>query len=666
MQNKALLEVRRNIDAGNLETAEEACRHILRANPRSSEAWNLLGWIQGQQGNFSEATNSIGEAIAIDPDQAQLHRNLGSVYWTAADPGMAIECYKRAVDLEPQDVDAQNSLGIALKQHGQLDLAVKHLREALRLCPDIATPYQNLAETLSELGNVDEALQLYEEAVQIAPTDAGLRNGLGVMLKIDGQYEQAIVRFQEALDLKPNHPLYENNLAAALQAAGKVEEALAQYENILRALPNSADTLVNMGNVYLAQGDVQQAATHFGRAVDLQPDHAVAHNNLGSTLADLGDFDAAVTHLEKALQFDPDYVPAYFNLSDLAIQDRYRFSAEMIDKMEQILVHHGESHKDTSALFFAIGNHQDKSGEYDEAFRSFQTANRIQQQIVVEAGNALDMELRREKTDEILSFFDADFFESLPQGGLDSELPIFVIGMPRSGSTLIEQIIVSHPSAVTAGELEEIGLLAKGMPSRLGGDDAFPFCMKHANAETLNELASQYLGDLTKHGKDAIRIVDKMWHNFFYLGFLFVLFPNARVIHCRRDPMDIGMSCYFRRLHSVQWAWSLESIGAYCREYERLMDHWRKVLPSRMYEVQYEQLVTDPEAISQELIDFCGLPWDNRCLEFYKNRGAVKTASRIQVRQPVYTTSIGRWKNYKTHLEPLKKALAGERDTPKN
>ena len=665
MQNKALLEVRRNIDAGNLETAEEACRHILRANPRSSEAWNLLGWIQGQQGNFSEATNSIGEAIAIDPDQAQLHRNLGSVYWTAADPGMAIECYKRAVDLEPQDVGAQNSLGIALKQSGQLDLAVKHFREALRLCPDVATPYQNLAETLGEQGNVDEAIQLYKQAVHIAPSDAGLRNGLGVMLKIGGEYEQAIASFQEALDLVPNHSLYENNLAAALQAAGKIEEALAQYKNILRSLPNSADTHVNIGNIYLAEGDVQQAATYFGNAVALEPDHAVAHNNLGSVLTDQGDFETAVMHLEKALQSDPDYVAAYFNLSDLAIQDQYRFSAEMIGKMEQILAHHGESHKDTSALLFAIGNRQDKSGEYDKAFRSFQTANRIQQQIVEEAGNAIDMELRRQKTDEIISFFDRAFFENRTQIGLDSELPIFVVGMPRSGSTLIEQIIISHPSAVTAGELENIGRLAKGLPNTLDCDDEFPLCMKHTDARILGDLASQYLADLAEHDPDALRIVDKMWHNFFYLGFLFVLLPNARVIHCLRDPMDIGMSCYFRRLHSVQWAWNLESIGTYYREYERLMDHWRKVLPSRMHEVQYEQLVANPEAISRELIDFCGLPWDNRCLEFYKNRDAVKTASRVQVRQPIYKTSSGRWRNYETHLEPLKKAIEGSEDTPK-
>jgi len=664
LPNEALLEVRRYIDAGRLDVAEEKCQQLVRSAPKQSEAWNLLGWIQCQQKNLSGAIDAISEAIAIHPDDPELHRNLGYVHAENVDFERAIECYRHALTLNPEDVDAHNSLGVSLKQSGQLDLATEHLREALRLRPDIPTLYQNLAEILRLQGKLDEATKLYEQAVQIAPNIAVFKNGLGVLLQLDGKLKQAIARFQEALVLEPDHPLYAHNLAEAQKAFRTDEEAIVHYRDILQSMPNSVEAHLDMGDVCLAQNDVQQAATHFGRAVALQPGNALAHNKLGSALTDLGDFDAAITHLEEAVRLHPEFAEAYFNLSDLVIQGKYCFSMQMLAKIESLLSSGRVPLEAASIMHFALGNNLDKQGQYDEAFRAFHAGNQVQQKLGEEFGILFDLELHQRKTDECITFFDASYFDKPPLGGVDSELPVFVIGMPRCGSTLAEQIITSHPKATTAGELPEIGRLVQGLSANHCHDDAFPQCLSNVDAQTLRDLASHYLNNLSKYGKDSIRIVDKALSNFFYLGFLFALFPKARIIHCRRDPMDIGLSCYFRRFASVNWSWSLESIGAYYREYNRLMDHWSEVLPSQIYDLHYEKLVADSETISRELVDFCGLPWSDQCLEFYKNRGAVKTSSRIQVRQPIYKTSSGRWKNYAAHLEPFKKEIEGSDNPP--
>jgi hypothetical protein len=364
------------------------------------------------------------------------------------------------------------------------------------------------------------------------------------------------------------------------------------------------------------------------------------------------------------VRLHPEFAEAYFNLSDLVIQGKYCFSAQMLAKIESLLSGGRVPLKAASIMHFALGNNLDKQGKYDEAFCAFHTGNQIQQKLGEEFGILFDLELHRRNTDECIAFFDASYFDKPPPGGVDSELPIFVIGMPRCGSTLVEQIIASHPNAATAGELPEIGRLVQELSKTHHHDDAFPHCLSNVDAQTIHDLASQYLSNLSKHEKDSTRIVDKALSNFFYLGFLFTLLPKARIIHCRRDPMDIGLSCYFRRFGSVNWSWSLESIGAYYREYNRLMEHWSKVFPSQIYDLHYEKLIADPETMSRELIHFCGLSWSDRCLEFYKNRDAVKTSSRIQVREPIYKTSSGRWKNYAAHLEPYKKAIEGSDNPP--
>jgi len=662
-----LAEVHRKIQDGDLNEAKELLEHLLKSDQSQSEAWNLLGWVQSQQKDFSNAIESIGRAIAIHPTEPSLHRNLGFVYQHAADLDQAVACFERAIQLAPDDANPHNELGVALKGINQYEKAVIHLQKAVQLQPRIPLFHQNLAEVLGKLERFDEALVHYEEAIKIAPHDAGLKNGAGVMLQTAGKHEEAIERFREALGAAPNHPLYENNLASALQSIGEDDEAIMHYENILRTLPDSADTHVNIGNFHLARNDLESASHHFGCAIAIDPSHFVAHNNLGSTLLDQGHFSEAADHFQQSLQHNPEYAPAYFNLSDLALNNKFHFTDEQIHKI-QLLVSQGDLPPDSaSAMLFAVGNHFDSRENYAEAFRAYDVANNIQKQINEAQNNLFDLEARETLTENIIQFFDQSYFDNLSVTGSDSEMPVFVVGMPRSGSTLIEQIISSHPAAVAAGELEEVGRLAtKILPRRLKSEKAFPFFIEDVDQTTLRETAQQYLDHLQHHDSVAPhwneidRVVDKMWHNFFHLGVLYTLFPKARVIHSRRDAMDIGLSCFMRRLYAVHWSWDLGDIGYFYRLYDRLMQHWRKVLPTSIYEVDYEKLAQHPEEETRKLIDYCNLPWDDRCLEFYETPTAVRTASRIQVREPIYQSSIGRWKSYASQLAPLKDAMRAD------
>ncbi|MEC8338334.1 MAG: sulfotransferase [Planctomycetota bacterium] len=659
-----LAEAHRFIQAGDLNLAEQRLQQVIAADKSQSEAWNLLGWIQSQQKNFTAAVESIGRAIGIHPNEPSLHRNLGFVHQSAGELSQAAACFERAIQLAPDDGNAHNELGVVLRAKQEYEAAANHLHEAIRLQPKVPLYRQNLAEVLGSIKQFDEAVRQYKEAIAMAPADAGLLNGLGVMLQESGQHDEAIDCFRQALVAAPNHPLYENNLASALQSIGEDEQAIVHYENLLRTMPESSDTHVNIGNFHLARNALEQAAHHFGCAIQIEPDHCVAHNNLGSTLLDQGNFSEAAVHFEKSLESNPEYAPAYFNLSDLALSNKFRFTDEQILKIQKLVSGGNLPPESASAMLFAVGNHFDSRDNYAEAFKAYQVANDIQSQINQAKNRSLDLEARESLTETIIQFFNKDYFDNLPGCGSASEIPIFVVGMPRSGSTLIEQIISSHPAAVAAGELEEIGRLAtKILPRRMNNDKDFPLCLQGFEQSIISELAEEYLDFLRNndavapHWDQLSRVVDKMWHNFLHLGFLYTLFPQARIIHSRRNAMDIGLSCFMRRLHAVNWSWDLEQIGIFYRLYDQLMQHWREVLPSPFYEIEYETLTQDPETETRKLIEFCGLPWDERCLAFYENETAVRTASRIQVREPIYQSSAGRWKNYATELAPLKAAI---------
>jgi hypothetical protein len=310
-----------------------------------------------------------------------------------------------------------------------------------------------------------------------------------------------------------------------------------------------------------------------------------------------------------------------------------------------------------SLFCFTLAGEHARAGHTDEAFAAYRQAYELRRGLLQDRGQAFDAARHRAYVDRLIAAFDPAYFRRAAGWGSDSELPVFVVGMPRSGSTLVEQILASHPQVFGAGELGELPRLTARLAKAAGSADPQRTPLPLPDEATARQLAAALLGQLTRLGGGATRVVAKTLENFLLLGVIATLFPRARVIHCRRDPLDVALSCYFQNFQSLDFTWSLDDIAAYYREYERLMAHWHRVLPLPIHEVCYEDLVRRQEEVSRALLAHCGLDWDERCLAFFENRRAVRTASTLQVRKPISTQSIGRWQRYRAHLGPLLSAL---------
>lgn len=317
-----------------------------------------------------------------------------------------------------------------------------------------------------------------------------------------------------------------------------------------------------------------------------------------------------------------------------------------------------------SQLHFILGYVLDRDGATDAAFKHFCRGNALRRSLFQRKGTAYDAEAHSRWVDRLIEFVSSDWFKGTEGLGLASEVPIFIVGMPRSGSTLVEQILSGHSQVAAAGELKTVNRIVAGLPAKLGSPHGYPECLAALDAARARELADGYLAELRRHGPSAVRMTDKMLDNYLYLGLLAVLFPRARVIHCRREPLDVCLSCFFQYFKGLSFSWDLDDLGRHDRDYERLMAHWRAVLPLPVFEVTYEELVADLEAVSRRLVAFCGLEWEANCLRFQENERVVRTMSRVQVRQPIYQSSVGRWRRYAAHLAPLMRALGHETTAP--
>jgi tetratricopeptide (TPR) repeat protein len=438
-----------------------------------------------------------------------------------------------------------------------------------------------------------------------------------------GRAEEALPHCREAVRLRPGYALARNNLGRALQDLGQLEEAAAQYHEALRLKPDYARVYVNLAGALLEEGKPAEAVAHCREALRLEPHNALAYGHIVSLAA-----EGHCGLTEGDLQA----------MKDLASDGR--------------LPRHEASH-----LAFALAEVLDRRGEYDEAFRYCDQANRLQREALKEQGRAFDPDAHQRLIDALIAAFTPDYFQAVHSFGVDAELPVFIVGMPRSGTTLVEQILASHPLAFGAGELRDMDRLRTTLEERVGAPGGFPACIARADRQLIRTLAEQHLERLARLGGQAVRVINKMPDNTLYLGLIATLFPRARIIHCRRNAVDVCLSCYFQHFKSIMYASSLEDIGLYYRQYERLMAHWHAVLPLQLHEVVYEELVANQEPLSRDLIAFCGLDWNDRCLAFHKNRRPVQTASKLQVRRPLYASAVGRWRRYAVQLQPLLRVL---------
>ena len=655
----SLQEALRLHQAGRLEEAAALYQRILIEDPRQADALHLLGLIALQAGDKAEALAQIEAAIAINDGVAAYHHDRGVVLLRLGRPGDAEASLRRALQLKPVYPDASNALGNALQGLGRVAEAMTAYQTALATQANFPEAHNNLGNALRRSNQLDAAIAHYRQAVQQRPAYVDALCNLAAALQERGDLTEAATFYRSATTQRPQLAKAWHGLATVQRELGDFTAAVESLQQATVADPDDRGARLDLAEWLADLGRADAARACFGDILGRWPATAEAEVGLARLARAAGDAPAAGSHLAAALRLDSDSVAALCATIDIAgeaIDTDLRMRAERLAEDARL------SLRERSRLHFAMANQGDRTGAYDDAFRHLQRGNALRRLELEGMGRRFDVAAHIAFVDRQAATCTATFFERAGHRGNQSELPVFIVGMPRSGTTLCEQILASHPRVHALGEQLDIQTMARVLPERLAatGNQPLPYpeCMVQLRESVATPLVDRYLVRLRGLAKDAARVTDKHPTNFRHLGLIATLLPRARLIHCRRNAMDTCFSCFMQDFDApIPWAWDLEAIGKYYRQYSRLMRHWRAVLPVQPFDFVYEEAVQDLEDVARRLVEFCGLPWDARCLRFHETERPVLTASRWQVRRPVHGGSIGKWRHYERHLEPLKAAL---------
>lgn len=560
-------------------------------------------------------------------------------------------CYRAVKRRDPVFADAQRLRGLLAYQRGELDTAIALLQRAVKLRPSDAVFQHTLAETLRAAGRRVAALAPYRRAAELDPERLENHLDWATALADAGYSGRALAAYATLAQRDPAPAIVRQRIAVLHYERGELSVA----HDLLHAWeaegPADLEAWLLLAEAWESVGEPAHAAALYRAMRDeSHADDARPHSRLGSVLQTQGDFAAAQASLERALEIDPEQ--GWIHAALVSNRD-YRPSVERRKAIQRQIDAPQISDDNRAHLHFALGQWHDRQAEPAEAFSHFERGNRIH--AAQEPFNAAEFD---DRLDRIIRYFDADRFERQAGGGLASDKPLFVVGMPRSGTSLVEQILASHPSVYGAGEMEDLRRMSVELPAAAPRWREFPECLGGVDDAQVSEFARRYLASLDARAPDAQRVVDKMPFNLLWLGWVARMFPNARVVFCRRAPMDNCLSCYFQLFSSgLRFAYDLAHLGRVHRQHERLMAHWADCLPLQMLTVDYESMVSDPEPEIRRLIDFAGLPWDRRCLDFHRTERSVRTASVWQVRQPLYRSSVARWRAYEPWLGELRDSL---------
>jgi len=592
------------------------------------------------RGDLERAERGYQAALAEDPDRPDALYLLGLVAFQRGDPARAFGLMGKAVAVRPDVADYQAGLGEVHRVLGRLDQAEACCREAARLLPDNSDHLCNLGAILVDRGKIDEAVDWFRRALTLRPDSVAAHNNLGNALLLRGDASAALDHFRTASRLDPGSAEAHANLGAILMDRGELPESLAHCREAVRLRPDLPAARIHLGNVLTQLDRLDEAEACFRALIRLQPKLAAAHANLAGVLEQRGDFEQATASLRECLRLDPRHAGA---LALLATRLRDKLPDADLAAVEGLLAEPGIAANQRRPLLFGLGHVLDARGEFDRAAAVAAEANALQRADLDRRGLGYRPEAFRAFVDQLLSTFTPAFFEKVRGWGLATDRPVFVVGLPRSGTTLVEQILASHPRVFGAGELR---LVKQGFKAMGGTVDGL-------EPDALQATARRHFDELSALNSSADRVVDKMPDNYLYLGMIAAIFPNARLIHCRRDARDVAVSCWLTDFGQVRWACDLDHIASRIAEHRRVMEHWRRALPSPILEIDYEAIVADLETNARSLVAWCGLEWDASCLDFHKTRRDVRTVSVAQVRAPIYTSSVGRWRNYEASLSSL-------------
>lgn len=622
LSRSKIQKAQKAIDAGNLPDAINLLEQICKKNPKDASSWLLLGSVHGRMNNLNGVANCANQVLEIDPSNPTALCYLGNINTATGKYDEAIDYFTRSLKKEPKNIATLNNLSILYIQQNRLDEATSLLNVVIKSKPDHIEALKNLGKISTDQGNFELAIQCYSQVDKLQPNNIETLFILARNLHNINAIDESKNLFKKCLDLTDKTTEIYISLSEIELQENNYSNAEDFLTKALETDPTSITARTRQANLWYRQGKTDQA---FERITQL-----INEGNITSGV--LVVYSLICKHFNKCDE-------VIDLIKTLLIDDD---KANIQDKMPQ--------HERVS-LQYRLGNIINAKGQYSEAFNCFKDAN---DSILVN----YNAEAQTQYINDIIKQYSIDNLSIIQHSDNSSTQPVFIIGMPRSGTSLVEQIIDSHPDVFGGGEMNSISNIAhKRIPQKIN-QKPYPAYATELSKEILNEMSQEYLDGINKISNNAYHVTDKMPQNFLQLGLINQLFPNAKIIHCKRHPLDVIVSIYFQyfsKLHS--YSFNLENIAHYYSEYERLMNHWNNNLQSPMLEVNYSELVDDFENKCHEIIDFIGLEWNEQCLNFHESERTVVTASFDQVRSPIYSSSINRWKHYEEFLQPLKESF---------
>ncbi len=637
------------MNAGKLEQASAVCQRILDQRADDAPATHLMGLIAHHRGSNEAAIRLMRRSLQLNNKQALWHFNLGVVFQAGGMLNEAADCYRQSIRLAPRSAPAYNNLGTLLHRSGRYEEAIGVFGKALACDQKHADAHANIGTSLLELGRFGDAESHFRSAISLEPQRANFHLGLGDAYRLQQKLDAAAECYRRAIKHDEKFASAYRCLAMICRERGEARAAEQLLQKAVALNPHDAAALLGLAVVFKEQGRLDDAEAGLRKSLAISPNDPDAIAAFAGLLEMRGRYEEAWQQLGPLVEITTPNINVAMAFSSLSVHlDR---TGAAVRLNEKALDAGRLNDLQRTLLHFATGKLLDGSAEYPRAFEHYHKANALKPY-------HFDADKHDQYVQQIMTTFGRDAMGRLSRGLNPSDRPIFIVGMPRSGTTLIEQIISAHPQISGGGELHDLMRLANLMHKLHPGARAFPQGAADVDQARIDHWASEYLARLEKISHAAARVTDKLPANFLHLGLIEMMLPGARVIHCKRDPRDTCLSCYFQNFAGRHaYAYSLAALGRYYRAYERLMAHWPGVISLPMMTVVYEDVVADPASAARRLIEFCGLAWDDQCLRFHETGRDVATASYAQVRRPVYDTSIGRWRNYEKYLGPLLEAL---------
>ena len=639
------------IEKGQPEIACQLLKQAIKHYSKDADYFFHLGEALVACGKCNEAVVYYKKALEMEATEADYYFGLGNAYTQTQNYIAAVDAYQCATQLNPKDYQAFNNLGNSFFEIGQNKQSLNQYKKALDICPEYGQAHLNLSLSLKLEGRFKRSLYHAQQAVKIEPDNIECVLALADILFGLEKYKQSKTYYFCALKLDKHNQRALRGCARSLMQTADVFDALHYFEQALHLSSGNNNLIIDMASCLIRLQKYSQAKSILETLLAKNSGNSHALFNYGLCLQAEGEFTSALIAHKTCWKKNPELTQSVYHI---ACNGRYEINDSDISKMKNLLADSKTEIDNKIHLNFALAKVFEQQSEFELAFNYYKQANSLKAEKY-----PFNISTHREYIGRIKNVFNKHYFLKRRGYGINDKRLTFIVGMPRSGSTLIEQILASHPSVHALGEHMAMPVLVKTLPDILGCMEKMPECANQIDNEASIRLAQQYLDYTNIEPSNAQVVTDKMLGNFLRLGLIALLFPNARVIHCQRDPLDTCVSCYTQDFaHGLRFSTSLENLGMFYNSYVDLMQHWHENLPLDVIDIQYEQLVADGQNNIRKILTFCGLDWNSGCLDFHKTKRPVATASFWQVKQPLYSDSIGRYKHYKKFLDPLVNAFS--------